>query len=50
MELFLEYARSLNESFNAPILGINIGNLGFLSSVEISDIDNALEKLKEGKL
>ena len=45
----LGIARSLNESFDAPILGINIGNLGFLSSVDISDIDNALEKLEEGK-
>ena len=45
----LGIARSLNDSFNAPILGINIGNLGFLSSVEISDIDNALEKLEKGK-
>ncbi len=45
----LGIARSLNDSFNSPILGINIGNLGFLSSVDISDIDIALEKLKEGK-
>lgn len=43
----LGIARSLNDSFNAPILGINIGNLGFLTSVEISDIDNALNKLEE---
>jgi NAD+ kinase len=45
----LGIARSLNESFNAPILGINIGNLGFLSSVDISEIDIALNKLYEGK-
>jgi len=45
----LGIARSLNESFNSPILGINIGNLGFLSSVDISDIDIALKKLKDGK-
>lgn len=45
----LGIARSLNDSFNAPILGINIGNLGFLSSVDISEIDNALKKLEEGK-
>ncbi|NMF04054.1 NAD(+)/NADH kinase [Clostridium beijerinckii] len=45
----LGIARSLNDSFNSPILGINIGNLGFLSSVDISDIDIALEKLKDGK-
>ena len=30
-----------------PILGINIGNLGFLSSVEFSDLDKALTKLKD---
>lgn len=45
----LGIARSLNESFYGPILGINIGNLGFLSSVEISHIDVALNKLYEGK-
>jgi NAD+ kinase len=45
----LGIARSLNESFNGPILGINIGNLGFLSSMDISDIDNALNKLSQGK-
>lgn len=45
----LGIARSLNKSFNSPILGINIGNLGFLSSVDISDIDIALKKLKGGK-
>jgi NAD+ kinase len=45
----LGIARSLNESFDAPILGINIGNLGFLSSVDISDIDHALDKLEKGE-
>ncbi|MDR3596769.1 NAD(+)/NADH kinase [Clostridium sp.] len=45
----LGIARSLNESFDGPILGINIGNLGFLASVEISHIDVALNKLLEGK-
>ena len=45
----LGIARSLNESFDAPIFGINIGNLGFLSSVDISDIDDALKKLEKGK-
>ncbi|MFT8348296.1 NAD(+)/NADH kinase [Clostridium saccharoperbutylacetonicum] len=45
----LGIARSLNETFHGPILGINIGNLGFLSSVEISNIDFALNKLYEGK-
>lgn len=45
----LGIARSLNNSFKAPILGINIGNLGFLSSVDIFDIDSALNKLEQGK-
>lgn len=45
----LGIARSLNDSFKAPILGINIGNLGFLSSVDIYDIDMALDKLEQGK-
>ena len=45
----LGIARSLNETFNSPILGINIGNLGFLTSVDISEIDFALDKLEKGK-
>ena len=45
----LGVARSLNDSFNAPILGINIGHLGFLSSVDIFEMDSALEKLEEGR-
>ncbi|EKQ58219.1 MULTISPECIES: NAD(+)/NADH kinase [unclassified Clostridium] len=44
----LGVARSLNESFRGSILGINIGNLGFLSSIDISDIDVALNKLEAG--
>ncbi len=31
------------------MFGINIGNLGFLSSIEISDIDTALTKLKNNE-
>lgn len=31
---------------NIPILGINIGNLGFLSSVELDNIEYALENIK----
>ena len=44
----LGIARNLKEDFKGAILGINIGNLGFLSSVDISDIDKALTKLEEG--
>ena len=45
----LGIARALNETFHSPILGINIGNLGFLTSIDISDIDVALDKIEEGK-
>lgn len=33
--------------YDTPILGVNIGHLGFLSSVELSDFEFALERLKE---
>ncbi|PRR82970.1 NAD(+)/NADH kinase [Clostridium vincentii] len=42
----LSVAREVNKEKSVPILGINIGNLGFLSSIEISDIDEAIEKIK----
>lgn len=45
----LGIARTLSEEFTGAILGINIGNLGFLSSIDISDIDKAISKLKEEK-
>ena len=43
----LSVARGINGRLDVPILGINIGNLGFLSSVEFSDLDKALTKLKD---
>ncbi|ATD55184.1 NAD(+)/NADH kinase [Clostridium chauvoei] len=44
----LGVARQINGKMDIPLLGINIGNLGFISSVEISDISKAMKKLKEG--
>ena len=44
----LSVARGINGKLNVPILGINIGNLGFLSSIEVSEMDKAFLKLKEG--
>lgn len=43
----LSVARGINGKIDVPILGINIGNLGFLSSIEISDIDIAFKKLRD---
>lgn len=45
----LNVAREICNKTIVPIFGINIGNLGFLSSTEISDVDEAIKKIKEGK-
>lgn len=45
----LGIARDINGKYDVPILGVNIGNLGFLSSVEIQDLDKALLKIKNGQ-
>jgi len=42
----LRTSRNLNNS-NIPILGVNIGNLGFLSSVELLDFENAMKRFIE---
>lgn len=43
----LNVAREMSKKNDVPIFGINIGNLGFLSSIEISYIDEAIEKIKK---
>lgn len=40
----LRTSRNINNS-NTPILGVNIGNLGFLSSVELLEFENAMKKI-----
>ena len=34
---------------NIPVLGINLGKVGFMTEVEVSDIENSLEKLLSGE-
>ena len=34
---------------NTPLLGINIGGMGFLTQIEPKDIEDAIEKLKKGQ-
>lgn len=45
---FLRAARIMSP-FGIPILGINMGNLGFLTEIELNEMDEALEKLIRGK-
>lgn len=35
--------------YGVPILGVNIGHLGFLSSVELTEFTDAIKKLKNGE-
>ncbi|MDQ0149253.1 NAD(+)/NADH kinase [Eubacterium multiforme] len=42
----LGVSRRISSKLDIPLLGINIGNLGFLSSIDISEIDKAVFKLK----
>ena len=44
----LGIARDINGRYDVPILGVNIGNLGFLSSIEIQDFGEALNKIQNG--
>lgn len=45
----LGVARDVNYKYNYPILGVNIGNLGFLASIEIDNLDYALNKIKNNE-
>ncbi|MDD4146170.1 MAG: NAD(+)/NADH kinase [Clostridia bacterium] len=45
---FLRAARCV-APFGVPILGINMGTLGFLTEVEVGETEEALEKLFQGK-
>ncbi|MGL4991364.1 MAG: NAD(+)/NADH kinase [Sarcina sp.] len=42
-------AREYASILKCPILGINIGNLGFISSVEFNDIDEALKSISNNE-
>lgn len=44
---FLSVARSYIDS-QVPFLGVNLGRLGFLTEVEVGDLELALEKLVKG--
>lgn len=45
---FLRAARAVIED-DVPLLGINVGKVGFLSKVEATDLERVLRKLVEGK-
>ena len=36
--------------YNKPVLGINLGKLGFLVEADINQIDKLIEEIKQGKL
>lgn len=44
----LRAARAL-EKYETPILAVNIGHLGFLASVEVTELEAAIENLRLGK-
>lgn len=44
----LGVARKFSQYINCPVLGVNIGNLGFISSVEFKELSLALKKIKDG--
>ncbi len=44
---FLKIAREYAKN-QVPVLGVNLGTLGFLTEVEIEDIEDAIEKIHKG--
>ncbi|MGL5615607.1 MAG: NAD(+)/NADH kinase [Sarcina sp.] len=44
----LGVARKLSKYIKCPILGVNIGNLGFIASIEFNELDEALEAFNNG--
>ncbi|MFQ5793690.1 MAG: NAD(+)/NADH kinase [Candidatus Bipolaricaulia bacterium] len=45
---FLKGAQTL-ASYHIPILGVNLGSLGFLTRTQVSEIPEALERILEGR-
>lgn len=46
----LGVAREILSNYDIPLFGVNIGTLGFLTSIEINDLDKALEAIKNGDI
>lgn len=44
----LGVARRVSKHIQCPILGVNIGNLGFIASIEFNELDEALEAFNNG--
>ena len=45
---FLATARKAT-THNVPLLGVNLGSLGFITEVAIDELEEAMQKLKDGK-
>ena len=43
------FLKSSHKSHEKPIIGINTGTLGYLTEINPEDIENALEKINDGK-
>jgi NAD+ kinase len=46
---FLRAAHAVIDDKDVPLLGINVGKVGFLSKVEAKDVEAVLAKLREGR-